>query len=118
MVLIHIKRTETDQFLYETNTKASVDEVIRDLVRRAGATLRFGLLDRLHRAQWDVANPLIPARRRMYISCPVSAALRRVGGGGGAGPRQQQAHSHPAAGAGMRAPGGARPDEEAGPAGN
>lgn len=43
MVLFHIKRTDTDQFLFETRTTESNDEVIRTLVRSiagsdAGAT--------------------------------------------------------------------------------
>lgn len=32
MVLIHIKRTDTDQFLFETTIAASNDELIRELV--------------------------------------------------------------------------------------
>ena len=33
MVLIHIKNSDENQFLFETTTKDSVDKLVRELVR-------------------------------------------------------------------------------------
>ena len=34
MVILHIKRTDLNQFLYETNTSVPVDELLKTLVQR------------------------------------------------------------------------------------
>lgn len=63
MVVIHIKKTETDQFLFETTTKESVDSLVRELV--AVWNGRHRIL-RLADACKDLAKhgPLKPADQR------------------------------------------------------
>ena len=34
MVILHVKRTDLNQFLYETNTAVQVDELLKTLVQR------------------------------------------------------------------------------------
>lgn len=70
MVVIHIKKTETDQFLFETTTKESVDSLVRELV--AVWNGRHRIL-RLADACKDLAKhgPLKPADQRGLdeVSC-------------------------------------------------
>ena len=48
MVVIHIKRTESDQFLYETTCATSNDNLIRDLVKISNSRIRVvSLVDAL-----------------------------------------------------------------------
>eukprot|EP01138_Halocafeteria_seosinensis_P004636 gb/GECG01004742.1/.p1 GENE.gb/GECG01004742.1/~~gb/GECG01004742.1/.p1 ORF type:complete len:259 (+),score=40.82 gb/GECG01004742.1/:1-777(+) len=53
MVVIHLKRSETDQFLYETSTATSCDTLIRELVEVWNRRLR---LQRLASACEDLAK--------------------------------------------------------------
>ena len=63
MVVIHIKGDDSNQFLYETTTKASNDTVIRELVRAVPSADLTPALDARRALTFpsaDLARPLRP----------------------------------------------------------
>lgn len=75
MVVIHVKKTEQDQFLYVTTVTASTDDVIRDLVNVWNMRHRIG---RIADACIDMSKhgPLKPANQRGIDEVQEAAGTR------------------------------------------
>ena len=44
MVILHVKRTDLNQFLYDTNTAVPIDELLKTLVLRKFSPFKLKLL--------------------------------------------------------------------------